>query len=383
MPVTSCNRVVDESVSWLWPGVLPAGKLVILDGDPDLGKSLITLDLCARLSTGRPFPDGQPPAAPANSLVLSAEDKASDTIVPRLKKLGADLGRVAVWQRQDETEPWPWRLPSQCHLLDEALGQFDARLAILDPVMAFLDESVLCASDPSVRRALAPLIHLADKHRCTILLLRHLAKSGGVQPAYRGLGSIAFIAACRYAMLVGRDPTSADRRILAPVRSSLARLPPSLAFRITAAEGEPPTVDWLGTSVHGASDLLVGAVHAGHRERDRAADFLEQFLADGPRTSQETWKACRRAGFSDRTVTRARAVLNIKVRQVHREDRTITWCMLEHQKLPPTGDPNYDSMTDELDELEQRHPSPTPLDPGYVEPTCRDRDDDVDERDDE
>jgi RecA-family ATPase len=99
MPITPANQVVAQPVSWLWRGHIPLGKLVILDGDPDLGKSLLALDLCARLSTGRPFPDGGPSPGPANALVLSAEDTAADTIVPRLHRLGADMQRVFVWQR--------------------------------------------------------------------------------------------------------------------------------------------------------------------------------------------------------------------------------------------------------------------------------------------
>ena len=46
-----------ESVAWLWPGFVPRGKLTLLDGDPNLGKSLITIDLAARLSRGGPLPD--------------------------------------------------------------------------------------------------------------------------------------------------------------------------------------------------------------------------------------------------------------------------------------------------------------------------------------
>jgi len=53
MPITPAQHVVAQPVTWLWPGRLPLGKLALLDGDPDLGKSLIALDLCARLSTGR------------------------------------------------------------------------------------------------------------------------------------------------------------------------------------------------------------------------------------------------------------------------------------------------------------------------------------------
>ena len=55
MPITYTHEIVARPVSWLWPTILPAGKLVMLDGDPDMGKSLVTLDLSARLTTGREF----------------------------------------------------------------------------------------------------------------------------------------------------------------------------------------------------------------------------------------------------------------------------------------------------------------------------------------
>src|SRR5437764_13095617 len=106
MPLKPAAEVVAQAVSWLWPERMPLGKLLILDGDPDLGKSLLSLDLCARLSTGRPFPDGRPGPGPANALVLSAEDSAADTILPRLLRLGADTGRVFVCQRGRDDQDW-------------------------------------------------------------------------------------------------------------------------------------------------------------------------------------------------------------------------------------------------------------------------------------
>jgi hypothetical protein len=132
MAVKAADQVAAEVLSWLWPAHLPPGKLIMLDGDPDLDKSLIALDLCARLSTGRPFPDGQPSPGPTNTLVLSAEDAATDTIVPRLQRLGADLGRVFVWQRDRDDEDWPWRFPAHAARLDDALARTDARLAVID-----------------------------------------------------------------------------------------------------------------------------------------------------------------------------------------------------------------------------------------------------------
>src|SRR6266516_833986 len=89
--VRAASKLERREVAWLWPGWLPEGKLALLDGDPGLGKSLLTLDLCARLSTGRPMPDGIAGPAVCNTLVLEAEDGQKDTVRPRLQALGADL----------------------------------------------------------------------------------------------------------------------------------------------------------------------------------------------------------------------------------------------------------------------------------------------------
>ena len=51
-----CLQPVSElearALEWLWPGRLALGKLAILDGDPGMAKTLLALDLCARLHAG-------------------------------------------------------------------------------------------------------------------------------------------------------------------------------------------------------------------------------------------------------------------------------------------------------------------------------------------
>src|SRR3954467_10769866 len=113
MRLQRISQLTPQSVAWLWPERLALGKLAILDGDPGLGKSLLALDLCARLSTGRPFPDGSPSPGPANALVLNGEDGPEDTVRPRLQSLGADLERVFVLDREDHTSSGPLSLPTQ------------------------------------------------------------------------------------------------------------------------------------------------------------------------------------------------------------------------------------------------------------------------------
>jgi putative DNA primase/helicase len=110
-----------EPLRWLWPGRLALGKLSLLEGDPGLGKSLISLDLCARLSRGRAFPGGFAMLGPSNALVLNAEGGVADTVRARLAALDADLDRVFVLNGAG-----PGRdaigLPGELGLLEDALA---------------------------------------------------------------------------------------------------------------------------------------------------------------------------------------------------------------------------------------------------------------------
>jgi RecA-family ATPase len=150
--VRPASPFVTRPVPWLWPLRLGEGKRALLQGGPGLGKSLIALDLCARLSTGRPFPDGQPPPdGPGDALIINAEDSVEDTIRPRLHALGADLDRVFLWDRSADL----LRLPTHLSDPDAVLEEVRPRLVVLGPITAFLPGG--CSSELSVRRALDPL----------------------------------------------------------------------------------------------------------------------------------------------------------------------------------------------------------------------------------
>jgi RecA-family ATPase len=83
--LTAMSTVQPESVSWLWAGRIPYGKVTLLDGDPGLGKSFITLAIATSVSLGRGLP-GELPRAPGRVLLLSAEDGLADTVRPRLDR---------------------------------------------------------------------------------------------------------------------------------------------------------------------------------------------------------------------------------------------------------------------------------------------------------
>ncbi|HVB58102.1 MAG TPA: bifunctional DNA primase/polymerase [Candidatus Acidoferrales bacterium] len=90
------SEVKPGSQKWLWLNRIPADTITGLVGEPDKGKSLITNDIAARLTTGRAFPDGAPNpfGGPVEVLMLVAEDSLNTTAVPRLMQAGADLSKI-------------------------------------------------------------------------------------------------------------------------------------------------------------------------------------------------------------------------------------------------------------------------------------------------
>ncbi|HZU34505.1 MAG TPA: AAA family ATPase [Gemmataceae bacterium] len=353
-----------EPVEWLWQYRLPLGRPAILEGDPDLKKSYVTLDLCARLSTGRPFPDGSPSPGPANSLVLNAEDRVEDTIATRLRALEADVKRVFVLRPTDEALPRRFCLLAQLQLLDELLARIDARLLVVDPVVAFVDAEINWTNDQSVRRLLVPLGQVAMRRRCAMVLIRHLNKSGGSNALYRGGGAIGVVSSCRAAWVVGRDPNQPERSILAQVKNNITQDQPSLIYGLEpAGPNETPRLSWLGTSPLTAKQLLAAQNKTPSR-RQRAREFLRAFLKDGPRTAREIWSAGLEQELSQMSFQRARKALQIKSTVVVKDHGRQTYWLLPGQKLPPEIDPAADpnSVAAFRAAWLAEYPEPTPLD---------------------
>jgi putative DNA primase/helicase len=358
------SAVTPRAVAWLWPGRLALGKPALLEGDPGLGKSLLTLDLCARLSTGAPFPDGSGGGERANSIILNGEDNDADTIRPRLQALGANLERVYVPERVEHCEPLLY-LPDHTDRLERALAARQARLLVIDPLVAFLERQVNINDDASIRRALYRLALIADKHACAMLLVRHLNKRAGQRSIYRGGGSIGLLGASRSGWLVARDPEVPERRVLAEVKNNLGPAQPSLAFLVAPAEeGGQPLLSWLGACAWTAEALLDNK-SATVAPREQAKDFLRAVLQEGPRTSRDVWNLAEKEGFTKRTLRRAKMDLRVRSEIVYADRRRLSYWLLPKQELPESIKPpprEGDTVGPWLEWLNATYPSATPID---------------------
>jgi hypothetical protein len=315
---TLLSTVQPQRVEWLWPGRIPLGKLTILDGDPGLGKSVLSLDLAARVSRGlsMPFEDREPgmDREPGGVVLLSAEDDLEDTIRPRLDAAGADVGRVLALERipDGDFHRLPV-LPGDLLFLKAAIRRVEAKLVIVDPLTAYLGADTNTHRDQDCRRALHPLAVLAQEKGVAVLVIRHLNKLIGNNPLYRGGGSIALIGAARSGLLVGRDPDNPDRRVLASTKCNLARLPVSLAFDLSLADNGALRVGWIGESPHTAESLLAAPKDDEERGMlQTAQEVLRTILSNGPRAAKDVRREARSAGIADRTLDRAKAALGVK-----------------------------------------------------------------------
>lgn len=311
--------VEPELVDWLWHGRLPLGKIVVLDGDPSVGKSTVAVDCAARVSSGRAWPDAAANRR-GNVLLLSAEDGLADTIRPRLDAAGGDPSNVHALTEiryRDENDQIRTR-PATLADLDEieaAVRRTKAVLVVVDVLMAFLPGKVDSHRDQDVRGVLAGLAAMAERNGCCVLLLRHLNKSAGGSAMYRGGGSIGIIGAARVGLLAALDPEDENRRVLAGIKSNLAEMPDALGYQLLdSPEHGCARVEWLGTTGHTAAALLAGPRDEDERtERDEAGDWLLDYLASNGYEvpSGQIKKAAHGESISERTLKRAKAKMHV------------------------------------------------------------------------
>ena len=315
--------VEPEVVEWLWQGRVALGKLSMLVGDPDLGKSTVTLDIAARVSKGMPWPDAPSDPNPAGGVVLlSAEDDLGDTIRPRLDAAGADVSKVnalkAVKHRDAETGKLldePFQLATDLVALERAIEQTEGcRLVVIDPIDAYL-AGVDSHKNADIRTVLAPLADLAARHHVAVLAVRHLNKNEGVRAIHRSMGSVGFVAAARAVWIVTRDKDDDDRRLFLVVKNNLAGERTGLAYRLVSS-GHVSKVEWEdGPVTISADEALTHQSEGEATERDQAKEWLSEALKYGPVEATRILAEAKENGYAERTVRRAAKGLGIKPRK--------------------------------------------------------------------
>ena len=324
--ILNMEEVESRPVEWLWPGRIPLGKLTLCVGDGGCGKSTLTTDIAARVSSGTPWPDESESREPAGVVILSAEDDPSDTVKPRLDAHGADCARVKMLtaiSNPDGSERCVTL--GDLDALEEAIDATPGcRLVIVDPVSAYSIKGLDSHNNSDVRTMLAPLADLAARRGVAVVSVSHLSKGGavGTKALYRVMGSVGWGAAVRAAWGITVDPddpaeSQADkRRLMLPLKMNCGK--PAEGWTYTIVEGNGVgAVAWQGEAAGVDVDQAMGGEAAPtEREapaRSEAEGWLLEILggkAEGMLVKE--LKELAKHGFSWRTLERARHRLGIQ-----------------------------------------------------------------------
>ena len=370
------SDVVSRPIEWLWWGRIAIGKLTLLAGDPGLGKSFVTLDIAARISTGTPWPDRRDEGIePGDVILLSAEDDLEDTIKPRLDAAGADSKRIVAIQginfydeQTDRTYLKSFNLEADLPALESAIEKSTkCRAVVIDPITAFCGHAD-SHKNADIRGLLAPLSSLAAKYRVAVIAVTHLNKSGGANALYRAMGSLAFVAAARAVWLVTKDAESPSRRLMLAMKNNLGPDGSGLAYCLMQTEPDgPAVVAWEPDPVMITANEALAAHERQGEKREKgkveaSGDWLREQLGGGPLPKLELERRAREAGMSWASVRRAQHVLGIRPRKAG--DGPWLWGLpeqgapssnsehVEHlEHLPPGAIENADSEDPEPPEL--------------------------------
>lgn len=332
------SEVQPEEIKWLWKNRIARGKLNFLAGPADQGKSQITCDLVARVTNGTEWPNNEGKITPADHgsvIMLSAEDDAADTLVPRLKAAGADMDKVFIVSMmvrplQGKAERM-FNIGEDIAKLTEIIKEnpdHKFKLIIIDPINSYMGGGGRNSPDTwktsDVRSVLSPLGDWSAKHDIATLFLSHLAKGSGknASPLHRMLDSQAFTAIARCGWFVApemQDKAETGTKFFVKGKANVGAPMPGLTYEIEAVKvtyqgvtlPQVPRIKWTGTTDKSSGQAFQQMDSGGETtERkptlaDAAATFLRDELAAGPMTLDAVKARAAEDGHDWRNVRRA------------------------------------------------------------------------------
>jgi putative DNA primase/helicase len=325
--VTRCaSDITPETFSWLWKYWLARGKLHIIGGAPETGKTTIALSYAAIVSSGGTWPDGTRAAA-GNVLIWTSEDDPADTLVPRLIRMGAELTRIYFIEetipRGKESRPFN-PATDMLVLVEKAKAIGDVALLSIDPIVATVPMTRNSHNNAEARNAMQPVVDFAKASHIAVLGIGHLTKgTAGKDPLERLNGSLAFGALPRLVMGAAKNSAIGDdepERIMVRIKSNIGPSGGGFGYHIDAATlHERPNIEatrivWEYPLEGTARELLAkaeGEQDGKLPKTDQAKRFLTETLANAKKTATEIEAGAQNAGISWASVRRASDEMNV------------------------------------------------------------------------
>ncbi|MEW6438017.1 MAG: AAA family ATPase [Pseudomonadota bacterium] len=308
-----------ENPDWIWKYFLARGKIHLLAGPMQSGKSNIAFSLAAILSKGGEWPD-KTKADAANTIIWSGEDDDGDTIVPRLIAAGADLSRIFIISEvsADGTKRLfdpSTDLAKVAQVIDRLDG--GAALVIIDPFVSALEHKKNSHNNAEARQGLQHVKNFVEKTNCAVLGIHHFSKGTQGQDALeRVTGSIAFSALARMVFVTAikmDEEEEGPPRSFVRAKSSIGQTGDGFGYNLLPtilqeSNVETVYVEWQGAIKGDAQTLIDKAERKPESkkrdapERKKATSFLMSVLKGGAMKSEDLKAKAEAANFSWETM---------------------------------------------------------------------------------
>ncbi len=366
------DLAVARRVEWFERLRIPFGAITLFDGPPGCGKTTMLLNIIAAASAGRSFFD-QTEREPTTALIVAEEDN-SGLLKLRLRAAGANLERVFfVEGTAFGGELDSLTLPRDVDALERCVVDLRASIVYVDAIFSHLELAGEGKMPQQARRALRPIVEMAERTGCAFAAVRHWTKSTGAATS-RALGSVELGNVARSTLTFGPNPDNPECFAIATTKSNYGPLAPTLSYRIEVV----PTQDDLGKPCDVTRITLLGVVDgitaddlsmrqpADPDERSVAEDWLTDFLSSGdPRASVDVYAEARKqhAG-SPATLRRAARKLGIDIRRegfAGKGGSQSTWSLRSHAPLTAPSIPNHEQSDIYSEQSEKGVSRATPL----------------------
>lgn len=222
----------------LWPGWIARRHVTLVVAPGGTGKGMWTVDIAARVSTGRPWPgeSQEDTREPEAVVMVTPEDDANEAVAKRLAAAGADTSLVFDLTKLPDGSPFI--LPDSVPQLRAAIAQIEEMtgrkvgLVVIDPLMACVEKSI--ASNIAARKATDPLADLASELGPAVILTHHTVKSGAAA------GSKGLTDAMRHVLHIDKPAGLEDGpvRVVTVSKSNMAPTDSQLRYVLLGDDGD-------------------------------------------------------------------------------------------------------------------------------------------------
>jgi putative DNA primase/helicase len=318
-----------QKFNWVWPNKIPQGKITLGSGQQDVGKTSVAIDIIARVTTGRDWPDGEKNMMGPREVVFAfTEDDEGDTILPRLLAAGADIKKVWGFRSFTSGKDGKKRhlqLKDDCKALREMLSTHpNVALLVMDPMTGFMGD-VNMNKDQEVRPVLEALKKTMGKCGTTFIGLQHVTKRGDVDAKGKVQGGSSVLGVTRACWDFSADPDNEGEYFMSLVKNNNSTKKSGMKYKLVSemvrmpdgSEQSVGRVEWIGECTERADDILKKA-----REKSKVGGDLKQMQCNlliktqlektGRCYAADVYALGEKEGLSTSTLWRAAKALGLK-----------------------------------------------------------------------